>query len=71
VSTDLVALARSGDQVAFEELAGPYRRDMHMHCYRFLGSFADPEDAVQEALTAAWRGLPGFEGRASAHGFTA
>src|SRR6516164_3841084 len=36
---------------------------MHMHCYRFLGPFADAEDAVQEALTATWR--PGFEGRAS------
>src|SRR5690349_13072336 len=30
-----------------------------------LGSFADAEDALQDALLAAWQGLPGFEGRAS------
>jgi RNA polymerase sigma-70 factor (ECF subfamily) len=36
-----------------------------VHCYRFLGSVADAEDALQETLTAAWQGLQGFEGRAS------
>jgi RNA polymerase sigma-70 factor (ECF subfamily) len=65
VSTDLIDRARSGDQAAFEELVGPYRREMQVHCYRFLGSVADAEDALQETLTAAWRGLRGFEGRAS------
>jgi RNA polymerase sigma-70 factor (ECF subfamily) len=38
---------------------------MQVHCYRVLGSLADAEDALQETLTAAWRGLAGFEGRAS------
>src|SRR5260370_38464074 len=38
---------------------------MQTHCYRFLGSVADAEDALQETLLAAWRGLDGFEGRAS------
>jgi RNA polymerase sigma-70 factor (ECF subfamily) len=65
VSTELIDRARSGDQAAFEELVGPYRREMQVHCYRFLGSVADAEDALQETLTAAWRGLEGFEGRAS------
>jgi RNA polymerase sigma-70 factor (ECF subfamily) len=65
VTTDLIDRARSGDEAAFEKLVGPYRREMHVHCYRILGSVADAEDALQETLTAAWQGLGGFEGRAS------
>jgi RNA polymerase sigma-70 factor, ECF subfamily len=65
VTTELIDQARSGDQAAFEALVGPYLREMQVHCYRFLGSVTDAEDALQETLTAAWRGLPGFEGRAS------
>lgn len=61
----LVTRARSGDAGAFEELVAPYRRELHVHCYRILGSVADAEDALQESLTAAWRGLDGFEARAS------
>jgi RNA polymerase sigma-70 factor (TIGR02960 family) len=57
--------ARSGDETAFEQLIGPYRREMQVHCYRILGSMADADDAMQETLTAAWRGLAGFEERAS------
>jgi RNA polymerase sigma-70 factor, ECF subfamily len=63
VSIDLVDRARSGDETAFEQLVGPYRREMQVHCYRILGSVADAEDALQETLTAAWQGLGGFEGR--------
>jgi RNA polymerase sigma-70 factor, ECF subfamily len=65
MSPDLLERARTGDGAAFEELIGPYRREMHVHCYRILGSVADAEDALQETLTAAWQGLPGFEARAS------
>jgi len=65
VSTDLIARARAGDEQAFGELVGPYRRELQVHCYRFLGSALDAEDALQETLLAAWQGLPGFEGRAS------
>lgn len=61
----LVARARSGDGEAFEQLVGPYRRELHVHCYRVLGSVTDAEDALQESLTAAWRGLDRFEARAS------
>ena len=63
VSTDLMDRARVGDEQAFGELVGPYRRELQVHCYRILGSVLDAEDALQETLLAAWRGLPGFEGR--------
>jgi RNA polymerase sigma-70 factor (ECF subfamily) len=64
VSTDLIDRARSGDATAFEQLVGPYRHEMQVHCYRMLGSAADAEDALQETLTAAWRGLGGYQSRA-------
>jgi RNA polymerase sigma-70 factor (ECF subfamily) len=62
VSTDLIARARTGDEDAFRELIDPYRRELHVHCYRILGSIHDAEDALQETLLAAWRGLRAFEG---------
>src|SRR5262245_43188448 len=62
---DLISRARTGDSEAFRELTGPYRRELHVHCYRMLGSFQDAEDALQETMLAAWQGLGGFEGRAS------
>jgi RNA polymerase sigma-70 factor (TIGR02960 family) len=65
VSTDLVDRARIGDEQAFGELVGPYRRELQAHCYRILGSALDAEDALQETLLAAWQGLAGFEGRSS------
>ena len=43
----------------------PHRRALHAHCYRMLGSVTDAEDALQEALLRAWRGLAKFEGRSS------
>jgi RNA polymerase sigma-70 factor, ECF subfamily len=65
VSTDLLELATAGDQDAFRELVEPYRSELHLHCYRILGSIQDAEDALQETLLAAWRGLKGFKGRSS------
>ena len=53
------------DQAAYAELVEPYRSELHAHCYRMLGSLQDAEDALQEALTSAWRALPRFEGRSS------
>jgi RNA polymerase sigma-70 factor (ECF subfamily) len=65
VTADLIDRARAGDGDAFRELIGPYERELQVHCYRILGSAQDAEDALQEALLAAWQGLGGFEGRAS------
>jgi RNA polymerase sigma-70 factor, ECF subfamily len=64
-TTDLLTAARAGDENAFAALIDPYRRDLHAHCYRMLGSLQDAEDALQDALLRAWRGLGRFEGRAS------
>jgi RNA polymerase sigma-70 factor (TIGR02960 family) len=66
VTADLLARARDGDGEAFRELAESHRRELQVHCYRMLGSFADAEDAVQETMLAAWQGIGGFaEERAS------
>jgi len=65
VTTDLIAQAQAGDEEAFRQLIDPYRRELLVHCYRFLGSVQDAEDALQETLLAAWQGLGGFEARAS------
>ncbi|MCW6006066.1 RNA polymerase subunit sigma-70 [Micromonospora sp. CPCC 205371] len=49
----------------FEDLVAEHRHELLVHCYRLLGSVTDAEDVLQETLLAAWRGLDGFEGRAS------
>ena len=60
-----LARARDGDDAAFTRLIEPLRRELHAHCYRMLGSTHDAEDALQDALLRAWRGLARFEGRSS------
>ena len=57
--------AQHGDEDAFAHLVTPYRRELHVHCYRMLGSFDDAEDALQDTLLAAWRGIGGFRAEAS------
>src|SRR5437763_295426 len=61
----LIAAARGGDEAAYGRLVESYRGELHAHCYRMLGSVHDAEDALQEALLRAWRGLGRFEGRSS------
>ena len=41
------------------------RRELTGYCYRMLGSFPDADDAVQETMIRAWRGMAGFEGRSA------
>lgn len=60
----LLVAARSGDERAFERLLAPYRGELHRHCYRLLASVDDADDALQDAMLRAWRGLGGFEPRA-------
>ncbi len=61
----LLAAARGGDEQAFGRLVEPYRGELQAHCYRMLGALQDSEDALQDSLLRAWRGLPGFERRSS------
>jgi RNA polymerase sigma-70 factor (ECF subfamily) len=61
----LLAAARAGDEDAYRRLVEPRRAELHSHCYRMLGSFQDAEDALQDALLRAWKGLRRFEGRSS------
>ncbi len=65
MSTSTLTRARAGDEQAFRELTDAHRRELQVHCYRILGSVQDAEDALQETLLAAWRGLDGFEERSS------
>jgi RNA polymerase sigma-70 factor, ECF subfamily len=61
----LLEAAREGDEGAFGRLVEPHRAELHAHCYRMLGSLHDAEDALQDALLRAWRGIARFEGRSS------
>jgi RNA polymerase sigma-70 factor (TIGR02960 family) len=53
------------EEPAFSALAQRHRRELHVHCYRMLGSFEDAEDTVQETLLRAWRRRETFEGRST------
>jgi RNA polymerase sigma-70 factor, ECF subfamily len=62
---ELLAAACGGDEEAFRLLVEPHRAELHAHGYRMLGSLHDTEDALQDALLRAWRGLCRFGGRSS------
>lgn len=59
---ELLDAVRRGDGEAFRQLVEPHNAELHAHCYRMLGSLHDAEDALQDTLLRAWRGLGGFEG---------
>jgi RNA polymerase sigma-70 factor (ECF subfamily) len=61
----LLERARAKDEAAYQRLVEPHRRELHAHCYRMLSSVHDADDALQEALLRAWRGLGKFERRSS------
>ncbi|MDG4751403.1 RNA polymerase subunit sigma-70 [Micromonospora sp. WMMD718] len=67
--TQLQELGVSGlaevDEPAFTGLAQRHRRELHVHCYRMLGSFEDAEDTVQETFLRAWRRRDTFAGRST------
>jgi RNA polymerase sigma-70 factor (ECF subfamily) len=58
-------LVRDATETDFRRLVDDHRGELHAHCYRMLGSLHDAEDALQETLLRAWRGLPDFGGRSS------
>jgi RNA polymerase sigma-70 factor, ECF subfamily len=54
-----------GDEDEFRRLVEPHQTALHAHCYRMLGSVHDADDALQDALVRAWRGMRRFEGRSA------
>src|SRR5262249_10154413 len=56
----------SGHELDFDDIVRRYRRELHVYCYRMLGSLEEAEDHVQEVFVRAWRSLGSFQGRASA-----
>jgi RNA polymerase sigma-70 factor, ECF subfamily len=62
---EVLEAAREGNDDAFRRLVEPHQKELHAHCYRMLGSAHDADDALQDALLRAWRGLAKFDGRSS------
>jgi RNA polymerase sigma-70 factor (TIGR02960 family) len=58
----IVAAAKAGDEAAFATLVERHRRELHVHCYRMVGSFEEAEDLVQETFLRAWRKRESFAG---------
>lgn len=52
-------------ETEFAAMVAPFRRELRAFCYRMAGSLDEADDLLQESLLRAWRGLAGFEGRAS------
>jgi RNA polymerase sigma-70 factor (TIGR02960 family) len=61
----LLAAARGGNARAFEDLTRPWQRELHVHCYRMLGTLDDADDALQETLIRAWRHFDSFQARST------
>src|ERR1700691_1385718 len=60
---ELIAAAAGGDMAAFERLYRQFSPRVYGLCLRLTGQREAAEDCTQEAFVAAWRALPGFEGR--------
>lgn len=63
-TSDPLAAAQAGDDQAFRNLTQPLQRELHVHCYRMLGTLDDADDALQETLIRAWRQIGAFQPRA-------
>src|SRR3954447_5569123 len=55
-------IAMTTDEPTFAAAVERHRRELHVHCYRMLGSFDEAEDALQDALMRAWRARETFSG---------
>jgi RNA polymerase sigma-70 factor, ECF subfamily len=55
-----LAAALAGDESAFAALVDRHRRELHVHCYRMMGSLEDTEDVLQETFLRAWRSRATF-----------
>src|SRR3954466_2974681 len=64
VAVDSPAVQVRADTVRFEDLE-QYRRELTGYCYRMLGSAFEADDAVQETMVRAWKGMDSFEGRSA------
>ena len=53
------------DRASFTQSVERHRRELHVHCYRMMGSFEESEDLVQETFLRAWRRRETYEGRSS------
>ncbi len=62
---ELAQRARNGDREAFAELVRKHQRRVYATAMHLMGQHSDADDVVQEALIRAYRGLPGFDGRAA------
>ena len=60
-----VAWGRYARRMSVDALLEQYRPALTGHCYRMLGSVVDAEDAVQEAMLRAWKGMGKFREQAS------
>lgn len=63
-TVDLLGGAQTGDERAFDALISPHYRELHVHCYRMLGSIDEADDALQETMLRAWKQIGSFEPRA-------
>ncbi|HEY0574934.1 MAG TPA: RNA polymerase subunit sigma-70 [Pseudonocardia sp.] len=60
-----LSAALAGDKRAFAALVERHRAELHLHCYRFMGSTQDAEDLVQETFLRAWSKRASFQGRST------
>jgi RNA polymerase sigma factor (sigma-70 family) len=61
-STGMTSIPGDIGEREFAHHVNRHKRELHVHCYRMLGSFEEAEDLVQETFLRAWRHRDSFEG---------